>query len=349
MVVVTLGSSGQAGGPFSLIAAVAALFLLAVPPLTSPSASGAGGRVATVDGTILEGEYEYSATYDSGNYRLYWQITGDTIQIGLQARAKAYVALGLEPTRMMLDADMIIAHWNGTDDFQVYDAYSTGETGPHPPDTDLQGGTYDIMTYFVTWANGTITAELTRKLVTNDTYDHAIVPDRTMRIIWSYGDSHDFNAKHTSRGLGTVVFATGKASAVKVPKLWPYHATLMTAGSIMFVAIYFMHDLKRKDRPRWTRVHHAIVSVGAGCAITGLSIGLYMVSLLGQGHLRVLHAFVGVTTLTVIFTSLSLGAVYHYSKRLKRRTRMPHMARGGTTIVMVVVTVITGLMFVFPK
>lgn len=344
-----LGTSGQAEGPFVLIAAIAATLLLAIPPLTASLASGAGGPGPLVDGTILEGEYEYSATYDSGNYRLYWQITGDTICIGLQARAKAYVALGLEPTRMMLDADMIIAHWNGTDDFQVYDAYSTGETGPHPPDTDLQGGTYDILTYFVTWANGTITAELTRKLVTNDTFDHPIVPDWTMHIIWSYGDSHDFNAKHTTRGLGTVVFATGKASSVKVPTLWPYHATLMTTGAITFVAIYFMHDLKRRDRPRWTKVHHALVSVGAGCAITGLSIGFYMVSLLGQGHLRVLHAFVGVTTLTVIFTSLSLGTAYHYTKRLKRRTRMPHMVMGGATIVMVVVTVITGLMFVFPK
>ena len=317
-----------------------------MPPPACPLASGEGAG-PVVDGRVAPGEYAFNASFEGGHFELHWTMLGDRIQLAISARTTGWLALGLEPTKMMQGADMVIGWWNSTTDFQIVDAYSTGLTGPHPPDTEL-GGTYDILTYLATQENGTTTLELTRLLDTKDRFDHVIRTDGDMHIIWSTSDSKEFDQKHSHKGLGVVNFATGEATPVSAPRLWPYHATLMTTGAVLFASIYFLHPLKRKDRERWVYAHHTVVGVAAICSIAGLSLGLYMVGLLGQGHLRVLHAFVGATTLTVIFASLALGLIFHFVKPLKRRTRMPHMAMGASTIVMMVATVITGLMYVFP-
>ena len=323
-----------------------AALALASAPACSPAA-GKGTR-PVVDGRVTPGEYAFNVSFEGGFFELHWTMLGDRIQLAISARTTGWLALGLEPTKMMQNADMIIGWWNSTTDFQIVDAYSTGLTGPHPPDTQL-GGTYDILSYLATQDNGTTTLELTRMLDTKDPFDHVILANRDMHIIWSTSDSKEFDQKHSHKGLGVVNFATGKAKPVSAPRLWPYHATLMVTGAVLFVAIYFMHDLKRKDRALWTKLHHVTIAAAASSSIAGLTLGLYMVGLLGQGHLRVLHAFVGATTLTIVITSLALGLVFHFVKPLKRRTRMPHMAMGASTIVMMVVTVITGLMYVFPQ
>jgi len=156
-----------------------------------------------LDGVVTAGEYgDNHTTFDTDRYELYYRIVGPDIYIAMRAQAIGWVALGLEPTNMMQDADMLFGWVDSTSSPWVVDAYSTGRTGPHPEDTAL-GGTYDFLDYNATESGGWTTLEIKRKLVTGDTYDKDIQTNHTHSIIWAVSDADDFGTKHTRVGYGT--------------------------------------------------------------------------------------------------------------------------------------------------
>ena len=301
-----------------------------------------------VDGVIAPGEYAFNQTLQADLYRLSWTVDGDIIHLAIEAHTTGWIALGLEPTLLMQDADLILGWWNSTTDFQVVDAYSTGQTGPHPPDTEI-GGSYDILTWLASQSDGWTRIELTRRLDTGDPRDHVIRTNGTMSVMWAVSDTRDYEAKHAQRGLAEVGFGSGEAAAVAAPTLWPYHAALMTTGTVLFVATYSSLAYRRQKKTWWLEAHHYTGTAAVACAVAGLSIGFYMVSELGQGHLRVTHAFIGATTLAVGLACLAAGSLFMWAKRLKRASRRPHIALGVMGIAMMVVTVVSGLMYVFPR
>jgi len=300
-----------------------------------------------VDGTIAPGEYAFNQSFQDDLFHLLWTIEGDTIHLAIEARTTGWIALGLEPTVIMQDADMIIGWWNSTTDFQVVDAFSTGQTGPHPPDTEI-GGSYDILTWLASQSGGWTRVELTRKLATGDHRDHAIRTDGTMSVMWAVSDTREYEAKHAQRGLAEVDFGSGEAEEVEAPVLWPYHAALMTTGTVLFVATYASLTYRKLKKKWWLEAHHYVGTAAVVCAVAGLSIGFVMVGGLEQGHLRVMHSFIGATTLTVGLACLAAGSLFMWTKRLKRASRRPHIALGVVGIAMMVVTVVSGLMYVFP-
>ncbi|MFX1533278.1 MAG: DOMON domain-containing protein [Promethearchaeota archaeon] len=158
-----------------------------------------GAQTNVIDGTITEDEYQFNATLGDGDFTLYWRTVADEIYVGIVGKTTGWVALGISPTFMMENADMIMGFVTTAGDTEILDAYATGPTGPHPPDIDL-GGTADITEYNGTEANEFTTIEFKRQLVTDDDYDNPFPSNTTIKIIWALGSADDFNTPHVQKG-----------------------------------------------------------------------------------------------------------------------------------------------------
>ncbi|UCG03846.1 MAG: hypothetical protein JSW11_07645 [Candidatus Heimdallarchaeota archaeon] len=156
-----------------------------------------------IDGIIGTDEYISEISLSGGDYKLYWQIEGDTIFLGMVGKTTGWVAIGFDPTLAMQDADMIFGWVLSNSSVIIIDAFSTGPNGPHPADTDL-GGNSDISAYNGTEESGNTIIEFSRLLTTGDQYDNDIPSSGTYNIIWALGNTDDFGLKHIQRGSATI-------------------------------------------------------------------------------------------------------------------------------------------------
>jgi hypothetical protein len=151
------------------------------------------------DGIISVGEYSNSGVY--GNYEIHWKSDEQYIYAGMKARTGGHVSIGFQPGSRMKNADMVFGFIeNG--EVTIHDMFSTGDFGPHPPDTDL-GGTFDIAEYGGKEEGGFTTIEFKRALVTDDQYDNPL-SSGVNPIIWSYGSSDSLTRQHSNRGYGEI-------------------------------------------------------------------------------------------------------------------------------------------------
>lgn len=126
--------------------------------------------------------------------------------MALVGKTKGWVAIGFEPTSRMKDADMIIG-WVQDGKVKVIDAYSTGETGPHPPDEKL-GGRSDILSYGGSEKGGVTVIEFKRKLSTGDKFDKDLKPGSTVKFIFAMADADEFTKKHNvAKGYGQLTLS----------------------------------------------------------------------------------------------------------------------------------------------
>jgi len=151
------------------------------------------------DGFITDGEYVGVETFD--DYEIHWTSDGNYIYIGMKAKTSGWLAVGTQPGTTMKDADMVLGSVSDGK-ATVYDLYSTGDYGPHPPDTEL-GGNNDILEFGGKEVGGYTTIEFKRLLDTGDKYDRPFSKG-TNKIIWSYGLDDQSTIKHVSRGLGEI-------------------------------------------------------------------------------------------------------------------------------------------------
>ena len=131
--------------------------------------------------------------------------------------------------------------------------------------------------------------------------------------------------------------ATGTSSGA--PQLWPVHAALMTSGFALILAGTSFIYMKKKSW--WFRAHKVVGTVGALLSVCGLSVAIYMVSAGGGAHFRVMHAYLGAATLTVVLMSPVLGVLW--SKTTKPSIRTAHIWLCRTAIVLMAVTIVMGL------
>lgn len=153
----------------------------------------------SADGVIKVREYYAANKYD--DYEVYWRSDEQYLYIGIKAKTNGWVAIGIQPGSTMKDADMIFGF---VDDGQatVIDLFSTGNFGPHPPDTEL-GGTDDILEFEGKEEGEFTTIEFKRALNTNDNYDLPL-SDGVNKIIWSFGLNDSLTQKHSKRGYGEI-------------------------------------------------------------------------------------------------------------------------------------------------
>ncbi len=166
-------------------------------PQTPPISSAPQPAEWSADGIISDGEYTKVAAY--GDYEIHWTSDGNYIYIGMKAKTSGWLAVGTQPGTTMKDADMVLG-FVSDGKATVYDLYSTGDFGPHPPDTEL-GGTNDILEFGGKEMGGYTTIEFKRLLDTGDKYDRPFSVGSN-KIIWSYGSDDQLTIKHVNRGIG---------------------------------------------------------------------------------------------------------------------------------------------------
>jgi hypothetical protein len=166
----------------------------AIPTPTPPLEEG-----WSADGIIKAREYRGSNIY--GDYKIHWLSDDLYVYIGIKAETSGFVSIAVQPGSRMKDADMVFGFVkNG--ETTILDLFSTGNFGPHPPDTEL-GGTNDILEFAGSEQDGFTTIEFKRKLVTGDKYDNPLSKG-VNKIIWAYGSTDELSQKHTSRGYGEI-------------------------------------------------------------------------------------------------------------------------------------------------
>jgi hypothetical protein len=153
----------------------------------------------SADGVIGSREYMSEMTYDG--YELYWANDNESVYVAMKAQTDGWVALGIQPGSRMKDADMIFGFVKDGE-VNVFDSFSTGDFGPHPPDTEL-GGSFDIISFGGKEADGYTIIEFKRALDTGDQYDNKLSTGKN-QIIWAYGSADAITLKHTSRGYGEI-------------------------------------------------------------------------------------------------------------------------------------------------
>lgn len=157
------------------------------------------------DGIIQEGEYLVSLT--TTTFDLSYSLDGQYVYFAMKAKTGGWLALGIEPTSGMKNADMILGMVKDGE-VTISDQYSSGMYGPHTADTEL-GGTDDILEYGGKEENGETVIEFKRQLVTGDEWDNDI-DTNTNSFIVAYGSADDFGRKHSYRGNISVATALRK-------------------------------------------------------------------------------------------------------------------------------------------
>jgi len=147
-----------------------------------------------IDGIVEEQEYPRKLELERGRFIISWKNDHEFLYMALKAKTTGWLAIGFEPTSRMKDADMIFG-WVEDEKTTLLDLYSTGSTGPHPPDEEL-GGTNDIIEFKGSEKDGYTTIEFKRKMNTNDEYDKVLLPGQTLNFIWAMATSDSFNNKH---------------------------------------------------------------------------------------------------------------------------------------------------------
>jgi len=174
-----------------------------------------------LDGVVTSGEYRDSATFDFDNFRAYWTIEGQDLHMAISAKTVGWVSIGFDPVDIMKDSDVVLG-WVENGVVHIIDAYSTGQYGPHPPDTHL-GGTTDIIEYNGTEEDGVTTIEFVRKLSTGDEYDKVVPTSGNMRIMWAYGEHDDFGETHSKRGFAMLTMGPGGNVGLHRDRLFHRH------------------------------------------------------------------------------------------------------------------------------
>ncbi len=297
----------------------------------------------TADGVQQPGEYPHETSFAGGDFQVYWEIQGDTLNMALVVKSAGWVAIGFSPTVKMKDADMVIGWVTREGAVTILDAYSTAETGNnHPADTDL-GGSDDLLTKTgsrpLTWT----TLEFSRKLATGDRYDAVIPAEGNIPVIWAYGANDNWGNVHLVRGSGALAMAGGASSQRTAPVLWPYHAIFMAIGFLL--ALLTLAQVLGGKGKGWFTRHRQFGLAGGGALIIGLILGILNVQLSTGIHLRPPHTWVGLAailfTLAVLWLGLRWLGLRDAAK--KKKLRPMHLWLARLDILSIIAAIVLGL------
>jgi hypothetical protein len=126
-----------------------------------------------------------------------------------------------------------------------------------------------------------------------------------------------------------------------VPALWPYHAILMTLGFVlmttgMLIARYL------KARSWWLKAHKPLGAFGSLFALAGLFTTIFMVSQSTGIHFRVPHAYLGAITFIFVAMTPILGYAQLKVRNSRATIRAIHRWSGRITIVLMLLTLLSG-------
>lgn len=130
------------------------------------------------------------------NWSFSWVFKAETIEFTMTAPTTGWISLGFNPTRMMKDADYILAFVeNG--ELYLSDEYGTGNTS-HKSDLSL-GGKDSVKALSFLQEGGVTTITFSLFHNSGDKYDTVFVEGEKCKVIAAYANSTSLKAKHRRR------------------------------------------------------------------------------------------------------------------------------------------------------
>lgn len=165
------------------------------------TAAARGDREREMDTkTVFPVREGYSSIDDESiAFDFQWKVEGTSLKVQMAAPTTGWVAIGIDPSNMMADADFHIGY---VSDGSVYlrDDFGDGavkhsadkELGGQDNHSDIKGEEYD----------GATIIRYTIPLDSGDEFDKKLEPGKTYKVIYAYGpdDKDDFKSYHAKRG-----------------------------------------------------------------------------------------------------------------------------------------------------
>jgi hypothetical protein len=175
-------------------------FFILLVLLLVPSVAFAGGDK---EETVVTQSGDRSVQV-AENWGFSWRFLEDEIEFTVSAPTTGWVGIGFNPSRMMKDADYILAYVDGG---QLYatDEYGTGNT-KHEAD-DTIGGQQNVRAIEGSESNGTTRVVFAVPLDSGDQYDKVFTQGETYTVLLAYGadNADNFTGMHRGRESVEVV------------------------------------------------------------------------------------------------------------------------------------------------
>jgi len=137
-------------------------------------------------------------TYELEGYTLEWLVEDSTgsLRVRMTAPTTGWVAVGFDPTTMMMESNLIIGYVSDGEP-QLRDDWGDGPTS-HASDIDL-GGSDDAELLDGSEASGETMLEFRIPLDSGDAYDKVLEEGSTTTILLAHGGdgADDFTSQHT--------------------------------------------------------------------------------------------------------------------------------------------------------
>ena len=126
-----------------------------------------------------------------------------------------------------------------------------------------------------------------------------------------------------------------------IPVYWPYHAFLMSTGFILLVSGFVVMRFHKTSQ--WFKTHMYLQTAGGTLAVAGLVTSITMVSISGAPHFRYTHDLLGMATIIMIMSALSIGFLLNRTFKGRPGVRTIHRWLGGISIALVAVNILLGI------
>ena len=120
------------------------------------------------------------------------------------------------------------------------------------------------------------------------------------------------------------------------------HAGFMITGFIIVTAGALIAKFMRGET-WWLKTHRRLGIIGPLCVFTGFVMAYIMVSLYDGNHFGVRHAFMGLLSVFFVFLTPILGMLQFRLREYAAIIRTMHRWSGRTTILVMLLTIISGL------
>ena len=167
------------------------LILALLSQLVVANFPSTGGFSCSVEHQLLEGQG-----------RIIWCIEGDNLNVLLQANTTGWVGVGFSATGndKMAGADIIMGYVAPDGTVEINDFKGVSATAAPTLDSEIEGGSYDILSSSGWEQDGWTTLRFTRALVSQDTAaDISLNPSLPLDVLFAYGSEDSFTNIHTGR------------------------------------------------------------------------------------------------------------------------------------------------------
>ena len=126
-----------------------------------------------------------------------------------------------------------------------------------------------------------------------------------------------------------------------IPVYWPYHAVLMSTGFVLFLSGFIVMRFRKK--PGKVKIHKLLQTAGGVSALSGLSVGIFMVALSGAPHIRYTHDMLGAGIVLLMIITLLLGYFINRATGFNPGVHKSHRWIGRTSITLAAINIILGV------